>query len=62
MLVNYWLIPSENGKAEFKQEHGFEEDLVQHTENGMPLPRITVAELDQIGLRIGNGQTRCAGI
>lgn len=55
MLVPFWVISSQNGKDAFMKEHGFTEDLVPQSEAGFPIGRISMEELDRIGMRIPSG-------
>lgn len=56
-LMPYWIILSPAGKDEFMRRHHLEGDLCQHSETGMPIPRLDTAVLDGIGIRIANGET-----
>lgn len=55
-LMPYWIVVSKITKNSFLQSHGFVEDLCDHDKFGQPISRIEVSELDQIGIRIKNGQ------
>lgn len=55
-LMPYWIVFSEIPKNSFLQSHGFVGDLCDHDKFGQPVSRIEVSELDQIGIRIKNGQ------
>ena len=54
-LVPYWIIIGD--KDAFMQEHGFTGDLCEMADSGYAVSRITVEELDSVGVRINNGQT-----
>ena len=55
-LMPYWIVFSKIPKTSFLQSHGFVGDLCDHDKWGQPISRIEVSELDQIGIRIKNGQ------
>ena len=55
-LMPYWIVFSKIPKTSFLQSHGFVGDLCDHDKWGKPISRIEVSELDQIGIRIKNGQ------
>ena len=55
-LMPYWIVFSKISKTSFLQSHGFVGDLCDHDKWGQPISRIEVSELDQIGIRIKNGQ------
>ena len=55
-LMPYWIVFSKIPKNSFLQSHGFVGDLCDHDKWGQPISRIEVSELDQIGIRIKNGQ------
>ena len=55
-LMPYWIIIGIS-KEQFMQEHGLEGDLVSHSEIGQGIPRINISVLDEIGIRIQNGET-----
>lgn len=55
-LMPYWIVVSKITKNSFLQSHGFVGDLCDHNKFGQPVSRIEVSELDQIGIRIKNGQ------
>lgn len=55
-LMPYWIVFSKILKTGFLQSHGFVGDLCDHDKFGQPISRIEVSELDQIGIRIKNGQ------
>ena len=55
-LVPYWVIAGV-AKEEFMRSMGFEGDLMPHNEIGQGIPRIDSSVLDQLGMRIENGQT-----
>ena len=55
-LVPYWIIAGVS-KEEFMRSMGFEGDVVPHNEIGQAIPRIDISVLDQLGMRIENGQT-----
>ena len=55
-LMPYWIVVSKITKNSFLQSHGFAGDLCDHDKFGQPISRIEVSELDQIGIRIKNGQ------
>ena len=55
-LMPYWIVFSKIPKKSFLQSHGFVGDLCDHDKWGQPISRIEVSELDQIGIRIKNGQ------
>ena len=53
----FWIIVSQETRQAFMDAHGIESPLGTHDALGQPVPRIAVEELDQIGIRISNGQT-----
>ena len=55
-LMPYWIVFSKISKTSFLQSHGFVGDMCDHDKWGQPISRIEVSELDQIGIRIKNGQ------
>lgn len=55
-LMPYWIVVSKITKNSFLQSHGFVGDLCDYDKFGQPISRIEVSELDQIGIRIKNGQ------
>ena len=55
-LMPYWIVVSNISKNKFLQSHGFTGDLCDHDQFGQTVSRIEVSELDQIGIRIKNGQ------
>ena len=55
-LMPYWIVVSKITKNSFLQSHGFVGNLCDHDKFGHPISRIEVSELDQIGIRIKNGQ------
>lgn len=56
-LMPFWIIVSRETRQAFMDAHGIESPLGTHDALGQPVPRIAVEELDQIGIRISNGQT-----
>lgn len=56
-LLPYWIIVG-HSKVIFMQKHNFDGDLCEMSAEGNPIPRITVEELDGIGIRINNGQIK----
>lgn len=54
-LLPYWIIAGFR-KDIFKEKHNFDGDLCEMSAMGWPIRRITVEELDRIGIRINNGQ------
>ena len=56
-LLPYWIIVGFS-KMIFMQKYNFDGDLCEMSAAGWPVPRITVEELDRIGIRISNGQTK----
>ena len=55
-LIPYWIVFSKIPKNRFLQSHGFVGDLCDHDKWGQPISRMELSELDQIGIRIENGQ------
>ena len=55
-LMPYWIVVSKLTKNAFLQSHGMAGDLCDYDKFGQPVSRIEVSELDQIGIRIKNGQ------
>ena len=55
-FMPYWIVFSKISKTIFLQSHGFVGDMCDHDKWGQPISRIEVSELDQIGIRIKNGQ------
>lgn len=56
-LLPYWIIAGFS-KIIFMQKYNFEGDLCEMSTEGIPISRITIEELDRIGTRINNGQTK----
>lgn len=56
-LLPYWIIVGFS-KVIFMQKYNFDGDLCEMSAEGNPIPRITVEELDRIGVRISNGQIK----
>lgn len=56
-LLPYWIIIGFS-KIIFMQKHNFGEALCEISVEGNSIPRITVEELDRIGISINNGQTK----
>lgn len=57
LLLPYWIIVGFS-KVIFMQKYNFDGDLCEMSAEGNPIPRITVEELDRIGVRISNGQIK----
>lgn len=55
-LLPYWIITNIS-KKEFMSKYELEGDLCRFDEKGQAIPRIDIATLDSIGVRISNGQT-----
>ena len=53
----YWIIAGFS-KDIFMEKYNFDRDLREMDAEGRPVPGITVEELDRIGIRIKNGQTK----
>lgn len=60
-LLPYWIIVGFS-KIIFMQEHNFDEDLCEMSVEVNSIPRITVEELDRIGIRINNGKTKMISV
>lgn len=56
-LLPYWVIVGFH-KDVFMRKHNFDGDLCEMSAEGRPISRITVEELDRIGIRIKNGQEK----
>lgn len=56
-LLPYWIIVGIS-KAAFMQKYNFDGDLCEMSTTGRPISRITVEELDKIGIRINSGQIK----
>lgn len=56
-LLPYWIITGFR-KETFMEKYHFDGDLCEMGAAGWPVPRITVEELDRIGIRIHNGQIK----
>lgn len=56
-LLPYWVIVGFH-KDVFMRKHNFDGDLCEMSAEGRPISRITVEELDRIGIRIKNGQVK----
>ena len=56
-FLPYWIIAGYR-KDIFMERHNFDGDLCEMSTDGWPVPRITVEELDRIGIRINNGQIK----
>ena len=57
LLLPYWIIVGFS-KVIFMQKYNFDGNLCEMSAGGHPIPRITVEELDRIGVRINNGQVK----
>lgn len=53
----YWIIAGFS-KDIFMKEYGLDGDLCEMSANGWPVSRISIEELDRIGIRINNGQIK----
>lgn len=56
-FLPYWIIAG-FGKDIFMKKYNFDGDLCEMNAEGRPVPRITMEELDNIGIRINNGQIK----
>lgn len=56
-LFPYWIIAGFR-KDIFMEKYNFDGDLCEMGAGGWPVPRITIEELDRIGIRINNGQIK----
>lgn len=56
-LLPYWIIVGFS-KIIFIQKYNFDGDLCEMSAEGRPISRITIEELDKIGIRINNGQIK----
>lgn len=56
-IVPFWVIPSKITKRQFMEKHNWTRELCEHDKKGQAKSRIDLAELDNIGIRIKNGQT-----
>ena len=55
-MMPYWIIAGPTKEA-FMEAHGFKGDLCEMADSGFAVSRISVEELDRIGIRISNGQS-----
>ena len=55
-LMPYWIIVGIS-KKDFMEQYGLNDDLCQNSKSGHPIPRIDISILDEIGIRIKNGET-----
>lgn len=56
-FLPYWIIAGFR-KDIFMERHNFDGDLCEMSAGGIPMSRITVEELDKIGIRINSGQIK----
>lgn len=56
-LLPYWIITGFS-KEIFVEKYNFDGDLCEMSAEGIPVPRITIEELDRIGIRINSGQIK----
>ena len=55
-MMPYWIIVGVS-KADFCAQHGLVGDACEQSESGFPVARIDMKILDEVGTRIGNGET-----
>lgn len=56
-LLPYWIVVGIS-KVAFMQKYNFDGDLCEMSAGGIPMSRITVEELDKIGIRINSRQIK----
>lgn len=56
-LLPYWIIAGVS-KDVFMEKYNFDRDLCEMNAEGQPVSRITIEELDRIGIRINSGQIK----